>query len=213
MDSSKSLCRRLGLRDRPQQGSNYEERPRRRVRQTGRLPSNTGDRLTSSNFRQGSGPQPPVFRSKSDASPSKPDPRFATEPPDASARDRMDSSMTEEASAASSGRHLKTDAAMDEGEEEAPAQMADRVAFTLEEEAPEPELDAEAQDERNADLEEPEDKPPPLKRCFSHAQMQEMIKNHAFSSGLSSYKQLRSVRSQVREQSSFSVNEKEIEAQ
>merc|ERR1719486_1836484 len=37
-----------------------------------------------------------------------------------------------------------------------------------------------------------------------------MIKNHAFSSGLSSYKQLRTVRHQVRDSS---INEKEMEAQ
>jgi len=223
MDSSKSLCRRLGLRDRPRGNSYGEERPRRRVRGTGKPPGNShalgganrqgqqkaGFRTTSqSDFSVKSGDSSPA-KSRADS-----ECRFATEPPDTSARDRMDSSMTEaDASSASSARHLQHQTTVEEEDE--PSQAADNVTFTLkedEEEAPKPEFDAESKDESKTDMEEQGDAPSPPRRCFSRSQMQEMIKNHAFSAGLSSYKQLRGVRSQVREQSSL-INEKEIEAQ
>jgi hypothetical protein len=216
MDSSKSLCRRLGLRDRPKgDGHAYEERPRRRPRAGTQASGASSDRMAGGNFRQGAQQQNAFRMPKSgDNSPGKSkadqDCRFATEPPDTSARDRMDSSMTEaDASSASSGRHLKHEVTLEEEDEP----IADRVAFTLEEEAPEPEADDDTKDEHGTEMEDHEDKPKAPRRCFSHSQMQEMIKNHAFSSGLSSYKQLRSVRPQVRAESSFSVNEKEIQAQ
>jgi len=157
-----------------------------------------------------------LFVAKSGEAPSSPSKsrgmsecRFATEPPDVSSRDRMDSSMTEaDASSASSGRHLKPEVTVEE-EDEAVGQLADHVAFTVPEEAPTSELEAESKDDPGF---EDQDKPAPPKRCFTHSQMEEMIKNHAFSNGLSSYKELRAARSNEKKREA-TINEKEIEAQ